>query len=87
MTPREEIESLGWTVVLAEEANVRDLGDGLFQRVPGRYAAEKVCSVAGRNLQTHRREALSLESLLEQIQSFEATREALGKHGPEVEKQ
>jgi hypothetical protein len=87
LTAREAIELLGWTIVLEEEAQMRDLGgDGFFQRLPARVAAEKTCSLAGRNISTHRREASSLEALLGQCEDFEAKREALGGQGPQVEK-
>jgi hypothetical protein len=85
LTVRDEILERGWEIVLEEPENVREIAPDLFQRTPARYAAETVASIAGRNPQTYRKDASSLDLLLELILDFEEKREALGGHGPTIE--
>jgi hypothetical protein len=85
MTAREEIDSLGWVVVHEQEPSVRDFGDELLQKIPGKFSAEYVGSVGGHAPRTHHLTASSLELLLQLCQEFMERREALGAHGPQIE--
>lgn len=64
-------EKLGWRV-WGKPEHLREVpGTNYLEKMPGEYGAECTCSFRGDMVRAHRLYAPTLESLLEQIQSFE----------------